>query len=356
MSNKQQQQAPTIVDATAVFADISDTIDDLDDGSEAIVGEAVAIQEFVGAIGEMVANGLDEADARSLCGNLASITGHTKTDLVEKVEQEADRMRSESSDAPRPFNEVVDDDLVHVIIQTTTDSHHKRTFRWLFANDDYQCVIETRTSKDDKHSHYDWTNFRDDYFDARNGAEMPGQPPKYLRQGDNWRQFLSGIISERREVEKVKGSRTIAVEQLQRQIRQSKAYRRLSDALQRDGVGVDDWPEADVEELWIPNARIKRICDENEITTRALQSELSSQGLDSREINGVSDTAEETTWWRLRRDLAEPSDFVEEPETAAGRMAAAKGQTAATDGGSTTGLIGSVSPAAAEENGGNDDE
>jgi hypothetical protein len=356
MSNKQQQQAPTIVDATAVFADISDTIDDLDDGSEAIVGEAVAIQEFVGAIGEMVANGLDEADARSLCGNLASITGHTKTDLVEKVEQEADRMRSESSDAPRPFNEVVDDDLVHVIIQTTTDSHHKRTFRWLFASDDYQCVIETRTSKDDKHSHYDWTNFRDDYFDARNGAEMPGQPPKYLRQGDNWRQFLSGIISERREVEKVKGSRTIAVEQLQRQIRQSKAYRRLSDALQRDGVGVDDWPEADVEELWIPNARIKRICDENEITTRALQSELSSQGLDSREINGVSDTAEETTWWRLRRDLAEPSDFVEEPETAAGRMAAVKGQTAATDGGSTTGLIGSVSPADAEENGGNDDE
>ncbi len=350
--------APGMDDAIEVYQQAQEDLSTLDsDNPDDLVEEAEAVGEFVDDLGELVAEGLDESDARSLCGNLSGQCGRTKSGLWSKVQGAAAKKRSNGS-GPRPFDDVVEDDLQRVVIQKTTDSHHKRSYRWYFSGKNYTAVVETQTSKDDKHSHYDWTNFRDDYFDARDGAVLPAEPVDERSGGEEWKQFLAEIIRERREVQEMKGSRTIAIEQLQRQIRQTKAYKGLSDALQRDGLGVDDWPESNIDEVWVANSTIKRLCDENEITTRALQSELSSRDLTSTQINGVSHNAEEATWWRLKREISEPAEFVEKPESARDRVAAQQSQTAAADGGNTTGQVASVgeSDGAAGKSGGDDDE
>lgn len=303
-----------------VFKDAKNEIESLDplDDDDDMKKEVEAVSEFAGELGELVADGLDKSDAHAQCGQLANVSTYNKSQLKKKVNSAAQKTKNQNQ-SRRQFDEVIKDDLVEVVKVKSTDHHQGTVYRWHFLNG----TVETQQSKDDKHSHFDWGDFRNDYFDATD--EMPSKPAH--AGGEEWVEFLVEQIDQKLRVDTTKGPRTCAVDELRGYIRSKTGYAELEDAIQLDGVYIDDDPEnGDPDEVWVPNADIKRICDNNELgSTRALQLELDARNLTSPEVAGVSHTESindrSVTFWRLRVDIATPTEYVKEPKTPAQKVA-----------------------------------
>jgi hypothetical protein len=250
----------------------------------------------------------------------------------------------------RRFNKVIEEDLIEVVKSKSTDHHQRTVYHWRFPGG----IVETRQSKDDKHSHFDWGHFRHDYFDATD--EMPDPPEN--SGSEDWVAFLVEQIEENLRVDKSKGPRTCAVDELRGNIRSKTGYAELEDAIRHDGVYIDDDPEnGDPDEVWVPNAIIKRICDNNELnSTRALQLELDARGLSSPQIVGVSHTERindrSVTFWRLAVDIATPAGYVTDPKTPAQKVAKRNAQKDGDGGSQGSGQIDSVTG----DTGGDSDE
>jgi hypothetical protein len=349
------QSQNLIADAMQVFKDAKNEIESLDplDDDDDMKKEVEAVSEFATELGELVADGLDKSDAHAQCGQLANISTYNKSQLKKKVNSAAQKAKNQA-DSRRTFNEVLSDDLVEVVKVTSTDHHQGTVYRWHFKRG----TVETRQSKDETHSHFSWHHFRDDYYDAT--GEMPAKPHDELLNGEEWREFITELIDQRGRDDPNKGPRTCAIDELKGYIRSSKGYAELEDALQFDGVYIDDDPEnGDPDEVWVSNATIKRICDNNELGgTRALQLELDARNLTSTEVAGVSHTEtinnRSVTFWRLRVDVATPAEYVVSPQTPAQRVAQRNAQQDDDDddAGQGGGKIDSVT----DDSGGDDDE
>ena len=71
-------------------------------------------------------------------------------------------------------------------------------------------------------------------------------------------------------------------------------------------------------ELWVLNHDIKRICEDNELSSvRELQIELDAHGHTVDRIRGVSEATtvngKTITYWALSARFAEPDEFVPDP-------------------------------------------
>jgi hypothetical protein len=306
-------------DARQTALEAFDDAADIDDVVERANVEQDAAVSFAQQIAKAVHAGYAEAHARTACGQISDIAEYyTKSALSELVEDEIAALESDS-DGRRPFDEVLEDDLNEVVIVRTTDAKQSTIYRWQFDGGSVEttATAETRT-------HFSWSDFRDEYFDVM--GEDPAKPIKDRRGGEEWREFIVSLVEERGREVSTRGPRSSAVDGLKNHIRRSKAYADIQDMVERDGIRIDDPPEENPTELWIPNASIKRICDEFELNTvRELQLELDARGLTRDRVQGVSESTfvnnDKVTYWVVDASIADPGEYVEDPVDPAEQVA-----------------------------------
>ncbi len=284
-----------------------DAAANIDSVAEKAKMEQEAATNFAELLAGAMVEGLAKAHVRSACGQIADAADYyTKSDLADLIETEYDQQKNEA-DSRRPFDGVIRSDLDEVVIVRTTDAKQSTLYRWQFNG----ASVETRASAEGR-THFHWSEFRDEYFDAL--GEDPAAPTKDLRGGEEWREFIVDIVDDRGREVTTRGPRSNAVDGLQNFVRRSIAYGDIEDMVERDGVYLDAHPDEDPDELWVPNADIKRICDEHELgSVRELQIELDARGYTVDRVTGVSESTfvnnNKVTYWVLSADLADPLEY-----------------------------------------------
>ena len=274
--------------------------------------EERAVEEFVDQLATAVVNGYSKTMAKETCGMAADVSQHyTKTALKDRLSEAISTKKVEDS-GRRRFDDILVDDLREVVIVRTTDAKQETKYRWEFPDGS----VETEADAEGR-AHFHWGTFRDEYFDCI--GEDAAKPSEDLRGGEDWREFVVDIIEEHGREQTTRGSRTATVEQLRDYISRSRAFNDLQTVVERDAVYIDADPrDADPSEIWVLNHDIKRICEDNELSTvRELQIELDARGLTVDRIRGVSETTtvngKSVTYWVLDAAIATPDEFVPDP-------------------------------------------
>ena len=225
----------------------------------------------------------------------------------------------------------------------STDQNTETTLRWEFTNG---VAVETEEG-----SHLEHYNF---YKKLEAGtrkklqpelvSEQVGDPQEdpeeYARLSigprsrpwslDDWIQCITDLVDERQTLVESVGSRTMTWERLSNEINLSRAVSRQSVAVDRTMIFAKAAEGGDLAELWIPSKMVSDICEEFGISTKGLQQELSSRGIDSDDLSGdrISETADvegrRVRFWRLdatHDEVPEPKEIVDELETGADRLA-----------------------------------
>lgn len=314
---------------------------DLDNIAEVASAEQEAANDFLETLAGAVVDGLSAAQAKQHCDVVADAAQHyNKTTLVDLLEEKIEEMNTGES-GRRPFDKVLLENLQEVVIVRTTDAKQSTHYRWQFKGG----TIETSSTAEGR-SHFSWMSFRDDYFAAV--GEDPSKPTKNRRGGEEWREFIVGLVDSRGREVQTRGPRSVAVDSLQNFIRRTDAFGELKDVVDRDAVHLDGDPEeGDAEELWVPNHHIKRICDDVELgSTRALQIELDSRGYTVDGLNGVSYSTfvnnSKMTFWVLDAGIAQPAGYIEEPVDPAEQVRIEEEEDSDEESGNEPGMIGSV--------------
>lgn len=212
-------------------------------------------------------------------------------------------------DAKTPFDEVIDDRLQSVLVTRTTDSTQDTTYQWRFDT----FTIETGPEKNTR-PHFNWHTFRNEFHDA--SGDYPAPPHPMYMDMDDWQEYIVSVIDRRGIEDTTTGPRTSAVDSLKNEISHSNGYGTLAAATTRNGVYLDD-DLSNATELWIPNSRTNKVCEEKDVTPRALQAELTDRGhtIDSR--NGVSISTmvnnDHITFWVLDPDFQRPQSYTKDP-------------------------------------------
>jgi hypothetical protein len=308
------EDPPQVVASTArdEFLAEADEIADLDDIAEQAQREQEAAHQLVDDLAHAVVDGLSPSMAKQMTGVAADASNHyTKTAFKDLLRERIEDVKVEHTDR-RPFDEVVREDLGEVLVVRTTDAKQSTHYRWEFPDGS----VET-TANADGREHFHWAQFRDEFFDAT--GEDAAKPTQALRDPDDWREFIVDIIDRRGREVTTRGPRSAAVDDLKSFIGRSRAYKDLEAMVERDGLYVDADPrEADPSELWVQNHDIKRICEDNELSSvRELQIELDARGHTVDRVNGVSESTtvnnNKMTYWVLDPEIAEYSEFVPDP-------------------------------------------
>lgn len=296
-----------------------DTAADVEDVAERAQLEQSAAMDFAADMAAAIQKGLAQAHVRSNCGQFSDASKYyTKSDLADLIEDAVEEHKQQA-DSRRPFDRVIDQDLNEVVIVRTTDAKQSTIYRWQFNG----ASVET-TANSEGRTHFHWNEFRNEYFDAI--GEDPAVPQKERRGGEEWREFIVNIVEDRGREVTTRGPRSSAVDGLQNFIRRSVAYGDIEDMVERDGLRLDAAPDDDPDELWVPNADIKRLCDEFELgSVRELQLELDARGYTVDRINGVSESTfvnnNKVTYWVLSPAIADPVEYVEDPQDPAEQVA-----------------------------------
>lgn len=283
-----------------------------EDPIEKASGEQRAADDFLTILADCIVDGLSVAQARQHCDVVADSADHyNKTTLTELLEEKIEEKKEAECDRP-PFDEVIQEELKEVLIIRTTDAKQSAHYRWHFRAG----TVET-TSNAEGRAHFSWARFRDEYYDGT--GEDPSKPTKERRGGEEWREFIVGVVEERGREVTTRGPRSTAVDALKNFIRRTDAYNDLDHVAERDGIYLDADPaEEEPKELWVPNHHIKRIVNDAELnSTVALQTELDSRGLAVPDRNGVSYSTfvgnNKMTFWVLDPDIATPASFTADP-------------------------------------------
>lgn len=286
---------------------------------ERVKAEQEAALEFADAQASALSDGLQPAHMRSACDTLSGeAKNYTKSDLINLVEDRLEEL-VEKQDTRRPFDTILREDLEEVVIVRTTDARQKTIYRWQFR----EGAVETRSTKDGR-THFRWTGFRDEYYDAT--GEDPKKPTKEVRGGEEWREMLVRLIEERGREVTTRGPRTTAVDSLKNFIRRTRSFASVEDMVDYDGLYIDGDPsEGEASEIWVRNHDIKRICDENELNSVIeLQNELDARGYSVPRIAGVSESTfvhgSKETYWVLDASIADPATYEPEPDSPAEQL------------------------------------
>lgn len=283
----------------------------MDNVADRAQAEQKAAVAFADEMAVAIGKGLSKAHARSACGQLSDAAKYyTKSDLADLI-QEATSDLDNEADGRRPFDEILEDELNEVVIVRTTDAKQGTIYRWQFAG----ASVETKATSEGR-THFHWTDFRDEYFDAL--GEDPAKPTQERQGGEEWREFIVGLVEDRGREVTTRGPRSSAVDGLKNFIRRSRAYGDIEHMVERDGLYLDEPLEEDPSELWVPNHEVKRISDDHELSTvRELQLELDARGYTRNRIAGVSESTfvnnNKVTYWVLDAGIAEPAEYLDEP-------------------------------------------
>lgn len=309
--------------------------------------EQSAVEDFIDAVAGVVADGLGQHQVSPHLDAVAeAAAAYNKTALKEALDERVDELEREGDDGRVPLDAFVEQRLREVTVVRTTDEKQDTVWRWTFGD----FTLETGTTKDGI-EHFSWQQFRDEIYKAC--GELPAGPSHDLKDGGEWKEWVTDLIDRRGHETETRGARTIAVDALRDFIRGREAYGNLEDVVIHSSVYLDvDPDEGDPDEIWVPNNHIKRICDEKEITPRALQVELDARTLLADRVSGASEqqtlrlngNRRTVTYWVLDARIADPADYEAEASTPA-ELAERDDPTEVVDDqeGESAGLVGSVS-------------
>lgn len=292
--------------------------------------EDAAVSAVVEGVAEAFAAGLNQPAGRYAAPVADQSAYYTKSDIKQKIADEAERVKLASGDK-RALDKYLDDSLETVIIHQSTDA--KQSARYTFDFGGFK--VQTESGKDGR-GHYNWPNFRDYIYEA--GGPNLAKPSKERRSGDDWRDFILQLVEERGETRRIPGPRTDAVSDLQRKVRRQTGYGTAVGALEYTGIWVVK-ETTDVPGWWAGLARspaetrdlaaetvgevrvlgdvVQKVTENAGITRDALYQELDARGHTVPGSGGPSmvewiDGSEER-FWTLLPSIGTPRTYVPDP-------------------------------------------
>ncbi len=285
--------------------------------------DAADVENAATEFGESHAEFLTEetSEVSATAGILSSVyRPFGKGDFEQLIEK---GVRSASADAggalTLTLDELLEDDLVDLVEERTTDHVQEATLRWEFeaADDDEDTVFIETSAVGDGKTHNHWRDFRDEIRSET--GEQPPRPPAELRETTDWHEWINSFIASRAKRTKKEGPRTLAVEQLQRAIRRGSAYtENPGDAeagvgySERGGVFAPDGKDSEF--ILVPNETPHNVVQNRDIAMRSLQSELAARGhtVGGGGVSVVKRTeAGPRRFWKLDASFAEPREYVQ---------------------------------------------
>ncbi|MHB9286609.1 hypothetical protein ACKVMT_06170 [Halobacteriales archaeon Cl-PHB] len=302
--------------------------DRADNAAEIGAAEEKHVSKAVDEVAAALDDGMNKP-VGLFAGMLADETEYnTKTDLKQRIKDRTEEIRNKDKEA---LDDFVADRLESVTVSKTTDNNQGATYSWDFGT----FKVETRSGKDGR-GHLAWNQFRDLIFES--GGVNISKPNQDRRSGDDWRDFMAGMIEERGETIRILGPRTKAVEKLENTIKQRSGYGTPEGALDHTGIWVvretldlpgwwgyltdrhpsddTDLHKSSVSEIRVHGSVISPIIDDAGIPHEALYHELKARnhlpavgGPSTRKfVNGSNER-----FWTLKPSLAVPRTYVADP-------------------------------------------
>lgn len=289
-----------------------------DDPIERMKAELDVVDAFTDAMADAKIAGLSDSTFAVLCGRLADHAREsTKTSIKSDIKQTArDRAAGDSSDQVVPINVYLEDNVCRVEAVRSTDSHQPCIYRWLIDDNEYG-RYEIETGDGAEGTHYHWRPLRKAIAAAC--GRWCGEPPDEIADGVAWETYIGDFVSRHETEIKTVGKRTLAVEDLRNHIGRSVAYALIADAVDHNGIGIDDDPDdGEPTEIWIRTPDIVNIADEHGVELRALQVELKARG---HTVDRLGDGVSEQThvhgdwvsYWVIDAGFAEVGEYEPEP-------------------------------------------
>lgn len=298
-----------------------------------------AVSEVVESVAGALNEGLNDPVGK-YAGPVADECAYTtKTSLKQQIKERVESLRGQNR---TPTDEFLEDRLESVTIVKTTDHRQGAEYIWDFGT----FKVETRSGKD-RRGHYAWDNFRN-YIHESGGVDL-SKPQQERRGGEEWREFVNGLIDECGNTLRTRGERTIAYEKLRNRIRSLPGHGTAETALDKSGiwivremVDIPDWwgvftdqsPADDrdlvaetVQEVRVHEDLITSVLDDRDVTRQALYHELNARNLTvpgrsgasmSKWVNGT-----DRRFWTLLPDVGTPRTYIPDANAAATSQAPA---------------------------------
>lgn len=294
--------------------------------------EDEASEILTNGVAQALANGLNKPVGRYArpVAEHDEMVYYNLSELKQRISDQVEQVAADG-DEKELLDVFVEERLDNVVIHKTTDHKQGAKYTWDFGN--FQ--VQTESGKDGR-GHYSWGNFRD--YILESGGVNLAKPDKDRRSGDDWRDFITGLIDERGETRRITGPRTQAVNSLQNQIKRKTGYGTAESALEytgiwvlTDSVDVPDWwatfgrplteernlSKENVAEIRIHDTLIQQTVDEAEITRSALYQELDARNHTVPGSGGPSMTkwvnGESQRFWTVLPTFALPGAYIPDP-------------------------------------------
>jgi nucleoid DNA-binding protein len=312
---------------------LADAHAEADNAAMAGAAEQEHVTEFVDEIAQALADGLNDAVGFYAGAVAEEAEYYSKTDLKQQIKDRTEELRGSDK---QPLDEFVEERLETVTVVKTTD--HRQGAEYIFDFGTFK--VETRSGKDGR-GHFRFDAFRNLIHES--GGVNTAPPVKDRRGGEEWRDFMVDMISERGEEQYTRGARTKAFEALRNKVKRLTGYGTPESALDHTGVWVvreeDDLPEwwqafartdasddrdlptDSVSEVRVHESVIEPILEDVEITRSALYHELNARNLTVPGTSGASMSewvnGSDERFWTLLPDLGTPRTYVPDPNASA---------------------------------------
>jgi hypothetical protein len=310
-------------------AGLAEAHQEADNAAEAGVAEQELVSEFVEEVARALADGLDDAVGFYAGAVAEEAEYYSKTDLKQQVKDKTEELRGGDKQA---LDEFVEERLESVTVVRTTD--HRQGAEYIFDFGTFK--VETQSGEDGR-GHFRFDQFRNLIHES--GGVNTAPPVKDRRGGEEWRDFMIGMIDARGEERRTRGPRTEAVEALQNKVKRLTGYGTPESALDHTGVWIvrdtadlpewwrplarlapeddRDLPEATASEVRVHESVIEPIVDDAGITRSALYHELNARNVTVPGTSGASMTewvdGSDERFWTLLPDLGTPRTYVPDP-------------------------------------------
>jgi hypothetical protein len=316
MSDQMERALAALDAATESFEAIEDV-----SAIESFAKEQETIDTLTDELAECYIDGLQTEQGRFATA-ISESSSLNKTEAKSEIDR---KIREKEAEEQSPVNVWVADNLDEVRVIRTTDHVSDTRYVWEFSDG---TTVETASGTGHR-SHFAWPDFRDEIWEA--GGPYLNTPESDYADGQEWREFIVRLQNQHKIEKESTGPRTKAIEYLRTRIRNADGFGQLADAADYQGVYVEidedrpaeedpvdtespqqDCPLWRVDEIMFPNDWAKSASEEYEVTTRAVQNELSARGytLGDRSVSSTEYVdGRYPTFWKLNGTFASPASY-----------------------------------------------
>jgi hypothetical protein len=288
--------------------ELESTVHDLENAD--IEDIATILKEWANTVAPLGANGeVSSVEEDHAFQRLANKSGMTKTSIKNEYRQAVEQIQNQDE---TPLNQWLEQNIDEVVTLRPTDAHQGTCWEW-YLDTEGGVAFET-SAQNGKITHFAHNTLTALIYETT--GEIVDTPEEGLRDGIQWKRWIQDFIAKNGRVEETVGPRTQTTEALLDYIQRSPAYTDIDAAAARDALYLDQQDAI----LYVSSRNVQKMCEDNEITPTALQTELDSRGLLVDEISGASvklavnvgDERRHRRWWVLDLDnsnVPKPSEI-----------------------------------------------